>query len=136
MSSPYERLLALLDDEGNRHGPDRATVAVSVAGGRSRYVWLTRHDERIDVTLFDRLIAVVLPDRAEVTTAGFFTPSTRDALAFVLSRTDYGWPGVTMKTPGSRGGTPGPHSCTISRDGKTYTLTDTNFTTIPEEITP
>lgn len=143
--TPYDRLSAVLDDPGNRHGPNRACVPVSTAGGRTRYVWLDRapYPGPITVTLFDHRIAVVCaPDSTgdvRVSTAGYFTPTTRDALAYVVGG-QYGWQGVTMSYPGSRGGpSTDPDTCTIYRGGRSYVLTDRpgevpEWVTIPGEV--
>lgn len=125
--TPYDRLSAILDDPGNRHGPNRACVPVSVAGGRTRYVWIDRGAEtgRIRVTLFGNPIAELSPPdvlgSVRVSTAGHFTPSTRDALSWVVSG---GGQSASLALPGSKGGDwisweETPHTLTLYVRGET-----------------
>lgn len=127
--TPYERLTALLDAPGNRHGPDRACEPVSVAGGRIRYAWIDRDPimDAHEVTLFGHRIATAFADgQTEVSTAGYFTPSTRDALAFILG--GYGWQGVSLTMPGSKGGPSTEQTAmTIHLPGGPYVLADADW---------
>lgn len=101
--TPWERLTAALADDGNRHGPDRACVPVSVAGGRLRYLWIERTAEGMRCTLYGNTVALVVSTgTADLTAAGHFTPSTRDALAWIVAGHGNGVGSLAL--PGSKGG--------------------------------
>lgn len=140
--TPWERLTAALADDGNRHGPDRACVPVSVAGGRVRRLWIERSGEGFRCTLYGNTVALVVSTgTVDVTASGHFTPSTRDALSWIIAGHDQA---ASLSTPGSRGGDRRgrpwelilyPRNGRYS-EGQRYALTDTDpygWITIPAE---
>lgn len=53
---------SMIDEPGNRHrSTGRATYLVGCAGGRKRYAWLTRTEDRIVVTLHGNVVAWLTP---------------------------------------------------------------------------
>ncbi len=91
---------ALIDAEDNRHRrKGKATVFIGVVHPFKRYIWLHRDQTNvITVTLFGNEIAWITPEGTTISTCGHYKPTTRLALETVVGA------GVSMETPGSRGG--------------------------------
>lgn len=107
MSAAYDKLAALLGDA------DEVKVSVGVIYPYERFVAVRRSPGGIMVSIYGVDVAEVWPDRFRLRTAGHYTPSTRAALAVATSPHEYGR-NVSMRTPGSKGGKPGPYSAVVA----------------------
>lgn len=139
MTTPYEYLSALLGDDDERK-VNVGTIGGG-GGGWDRYVTVKRHRSGISdcltVSIFGNLVGIVHGGEVELRTLGHYTPSTRAALALALGRPYGGNGAVSMSTPGSKGGKPGPWRAIVRHGGGTYEVGD-EWTTIPTlaEVTP
>lgn len=132
--TPYEYLSSLLGDR------DEVKVNVGTIGGGGggwdRYVTLKRHPHAalpniITVSIYGNTVAkLTRTERVQLRTCGHYTPSTRAALALALGHPHGGNGAVSMSTPGSKGGKPGPWRAIVHHGGETYEVGD-EWTTIP-----
>lgn len=135
MTTPYEYLSALLGDDDER----KVNVGTIGGGGQGwdRFATISRRSDAelpgaITVSIYGVMVAIAHPDGARIAlrTAGHYTPSTRAALALALGHPYGGNGAVSMRTPGSKGGKPGPWRAIVRYGGETYEVGD-EWTTIP-----
>ena len=129
-STTTTTLFDLLDDFAMGGTVNVPVGAIGGAGdGWTRYVQLEYAyladaegggDDLIEVSIYGVTVARVAREWIELRTAGHFTPSTRAALN--LAVTGYQRPNgaVSMRTPGSKGGKPGPWRAVVHLAGQTY----------------
>lgn len=131
--TPYEYLSSLLGDD------DERKVSVGTIGGGGggwdRYVTLQRirgevGGDYVTVAIYDNVVGIAHDDGVELRTLGYYTPSTRAALALTLGHPCGGNGMVSMSTPGSKGGKPGPWRTIVRHGGETYEVGD-GWTSIP-----
>ena len=118
MNEAYGKLAALLGDR------DEVKVPLGAIGGSgdgwTRYATISRVALGLTVSIYGVTVAHIVPAGVEkLRTAGHFTPSTRAALALAITGHPYSNGVVTMRTPGSKGGTPGPWRAECLVDGRT-----------------
>lgn len=79
-----ESLRAIIREQ-DRRGRQKGTACVPIgsAGGRTRYVWLVDTGDAVDVTLLGNRVGRVDDAGTRVWTCGYYTPTTRDALAWL-----------------------------------------------------
>lgn len=129
MSTPYGYLADLLGDEDEVEVPLGA-IGGTAASGWTRYATVRRHPESvipniITVWIYGNMVAKLSPNGAiRVRTCGYYTPSTRAAIALALGRPWGGNGSVSMRTPGSRGGRVGPWRAIVHHEGETYEVGD------------
>ena len=122
--SAYAALSAILGDR------DTCAVDVGTIGGWpgssgfTRHARITRTAGTLTVSIYGNDVAELDPDGTiRVRTAGYYTPSTRAALSLAVTGHPYAG-AVTMSTPGSRGGKPGPWRALVHYAGSTTPVGD------------
>lgn len=130
--NPYPALAVLLGDSPEVSVP---LGAIGGAGsGWTRYATIRPNGGNLVVSIYRHPVAEVRPDGSmELRTCGYYTASTRAALALAVTGFPCNNYTVSMRTPGSRGGTPGPWRAEVRHNG-TMTEVGDDWTAIGAEV--